>query len=393
MRLYAAADEERIRASARVREWTQSGLLEASQGATIEAGLRTDLKRTNRYLRIALFIFGTIVVVAAFGFWIVAFGMTREFAVAGSGIVAGIAFCVLAQLLVVQFQLYRFGVEEAFAVWSVALLAGGVGLLTSTGNNGELPMLLALVTAAIASAFVFMRFGYIYAAFAGAVCAASAAFNLGLPSTAKRILSASVLLVIFVVARALHRKHDEDFPGDDYGAIEAVAWLGVYAVLNLHLSFPQEILFPSSRPDFPPVFYWATYTATWFLPAVGLGLAVRDKHRWMIGVNLIMAVATLATNKSYLGWERHTWDPILLGVLLAGTAMAVRRWLSRGPGEHRSGFTPQSLVASADRKALSVLGTFAGGAQPFAARAPSETPTFEPGRGGRSGGGGGGAEF
>ena len=78
MNLYAIADEERIHAAAQVREWTRSGLLGASQGAAIETGLRTDLKRTNRYLRVALFIFGTIVVAAAFGFWMVAFGVSRE---------------------------------------------------------------------------------------------------------------------------------------------------------------------------------------------------------------------------------------------------------------------------------------------------------------------------
>jgi hypothetical protein len=78
MNLYAIADEERIHAAAQVHEWTRSGLLDASQGAAIETGLHTDLKRTNRYLRVALFIFGTIVVVAAFGFWMVAFGVSRE---------------------------------------------------------------------------------------------------------------------------------------------------------------------------------------------------------------------------------------------------------------------------------------------------------------------------
>ena len=393
MNLYATADEERIRAAARVREWAQSGLLEASQGAAVEAGLRSDLKRTNRYLRIALFIFGTILVWAAFGFWIVAFGMTREPEVAWSAIVGGVAVGVLAQLLVVQFQLYRFGIEEAFAVWSVALLAGGAGVLTSAGgNHGELPMLLACVTAAIASAFVFMRFGYLYAALASAACTACAAFNLGLPAAAERILAACVLLVIFVVARALHQTHGDDFPGDDYGAIESVAWLGVYAVLNLHLSFPPSIWYYRGRPDFPSVFYWATYAAIWVLPAVGLALTVRDKHRWMLWASLIMALATLSTNKPYLGWEQHTWDPILLGVLLAGTAIAVRRWLSRGPGGHRSGYTPQPVAVSADRHALGVLSLVAGAAQPFTARTPTE-PTVEPGRGGRSGGAGGGADF
>lgn len=395
MNLYATVDEERIRAAAQVREWTRSGLLDASQGTALEAGLRTDLKRTNGYLRIALFIFGTIVVWAAFGFWIVAFGMTGESEAAWSALVAGVAFCVVAQVMIVQFQLYRFGVEEAFAVWSVALLAVGVGILTWIGgNHGDLPMLVACVTAAIASAFVFLRFGYLYAAFAGAVCAAAAAFNLGLPMTAERIFAACVLVAIFIVARERRRAHVDDFLGDDYGAIEAVAWLGIYAVLNQHLFFSvNQWLWYRRGIDSGPVFYWATYAATWVLPLAGLALAIRGKHQYMLWANMIMVVATLATNKSYLGWNRQTWDPILLGVLLVGAAIGVRRWLSRGSGGHRGGFTAQPLVASADRQALDVLGTLAVAAQPAEPRVPSETPALEPGRGGRSGGGGGGADF
>ena len=394
MNLYTIADEDRIHAAGQVREWTRSGLLDASQGAAIETGLRTDLKRTNRYLRVALFIFGTIVVVAAFGFLMVAFGVSRESVAGWSAIVAGVVFCVLAQLLVVQFQLYRFGVEEAFAVWSVALLAAGAGILTwAGGNRGDLPMLAACVTAAIASAFVFMRFGYLYAAFAGVICAAAATFNLGLPRTAERILSACVLLVIFGVARARRRANDDGFRGDDYGAIESVACLGVYVVLNLHLPFTLKLWVYRGWIDFPPVFYWATYVAIWILPLTGLALAVADKHRYMLWASLVMALATLATNKPYLGWEQHTWDPVLLGVLLIATAMGVRRWLWRGSGGHRGGFTPQPLVVSTDRQALDALGMVAIAAQPMAPRMPNEAPTVEPGRGGRSGGGGGGADF
>ena len=393
MNLYAIADEERIHAAAQVREWTGSGLLDASQGATLEAGLRTDLKRTNRYLRIALFIFGTIVVVATFGFLMVAFGVSGDSVVGWSAIVAGLVFCVLAQLLVGQFLLYRFGVEEAFAMWSVALLAGGAGfLVSSAGTYGDPPELAAVVTAAVASAFVYWRFGYLYAAFAAVACAALAPFNLGLPRTAERILAASVLLVVFVAARALRRANDDGFRGDDYGAIESVAWLCVYVVLNLHLPFPLMRVY-RGWIDFPPVFYWATYAAIWFLPLAGLALAVRDKHRYMLWTSLTMVLATLATNKPYLGWQQHTWDPMLLGVTLVAAAIGVRRWLSRGPDGHRGGFTPQPLVASVDRRALDVLATVAVVAQPSGPRMPNETPAVEPGRGGRSGGGGGGADF
>ena len=394
MNLYATVDEERIRAAAQVREWTRSGLLNASQGTAFEAELRTDLKRTNRYLRIALFIFGTIVVWATLGFCMAAFGMRRESELAWSAVVAGIAFSILAQLLIVQFQLYRFGAEEAFAVWSVALVAGGVGILTSIGgNHGDLPMLAGCVTAAIASAFVFIRFGYLYAAFAGAVCAAAAAFNLDLSRDAERILSACVLLVTFTVARTLRRTHDQDFHGEDYGAIESLAWLGMYAVLNLQLQFPPFSWHSRGRLDFSSAFYWSTYVAIWLLPAIGLALAVRDRHRMMLWANTLMVLATLATNKPYLGWNRQTWDPILFGILLVAVATGVRRWLLRASDGHRRGFTPLPLVVSADRQALDVLGTLAVAAQPFEPRIPNETPAVEPGRGGRSGGGGGGADF
>jgi hypothetical protein len=301
---------------------------------------------------------------------------------------------MLAQFLVFKFHLYRFGVEEAFAVWAIVLAGFGTGfLVSSSGTYGDPPVLAAFVTAAAASAAVYWRFGYLYAAFAAVACAASAAFNLDLSRDAERILSACVLLVIFTVARTLRQTHDQDFHGDDYGAIESLAWLGIYAILNLQLSLPPFSWHARGRPDFSSAFYWSTYAAIWLLPALGLALAVRDRHRMMLWANTIMVLATLATNKPYLGWEQHTWDPVMLGVLLVATAMGVRRWLSRGSDGHRGGFTPQPLVASVDRQGLDVLSTVAVAAQPSAPHMPSETPAVEPGRGGRSGGGGGGADF
>src|SRR6185295_2970664 len=107
-----------------------------------------------------------------------------------------------------------------------------------------------------------------------------------------------VLFAILIAARTLRRPHQDDFPGDDYGAIESVAWLGVYAVLNLKLAGD----FGTGRREFSTDFYWGTYAATWLLPAAGLFLGIRGKHRTLIWAGLIMALATLATSKMYLGW-------------------------------------------------------------------------------------------
>jgi hypothetical protein len=81
----------------------------------------------------------------------------------------------------------------------------------------------------------------------------------------------------------------------------------------------------------------------WCLPPVVLVRGVRQKDRFVIGVGAMIATLTLVSNKPYLGWPRHTWDPMLLGILLAGVAWFVRRWLDGGPGGIRHGFTTARL--------------------------------------------------
>ena len=390
MRRYTTADEERIRTSALVRDWHGSGLLDDSQSAALVAELRTDLRRTNHSLRAVLFVFGSIGVLAAFGFFLLAFRVDDEPAVAAAAMVAGVVWFLLAEYLVFQFRLYRFGVEEAFAAWSVAFVAGGLGVFVSVpGSSDDWPILVGLVTAAMVSLVVYLRFGYLYAAVGAVACAALAPMFFPEQSEAMaRLQSAAILFAVFLAAHVLRRPYEDDFPGDDYGVIESAAWLGMYAVLNLRLSFE------TGSSGFIDAYYWGTYAVTWLLPAVGLYLGVRWKHRGMIRVNLVMALATLATNKLYLGLERRTWDPILLGVLLIGIASVVRYWLSLGSDGQRHGFTPKRILVS-DRESLVALSTAAGAVQPLEVDRSEgiEKPTpYEPG-GGESGGGGASGRF
>ena len=390
MSLYAIDDEERIRTSELVREWNSSGLLSDSQCASLDAGLRTELRRTNRALRAVLFIFGTIVVWAAIGFFVAALNLHRESDLWLPVLLWGAVCFVVADRLAAHFRLYRFGVEEALAVWSAVLLAAGIGIWVSIGNSSDVPVFAALVVGTIASVGIYLRFGYVYAAIAAVVCAGAAPFFLDLIEVSRRLLSAAVLAAIFIAVDSLRRPHGEEFPGGDFGAMQAAAWLGLYGVLNLHLS----IDFYRGHGSSPAVFYWGTYVAIWVLPGLGLYFALRQKHRVLIWASLCTALATLVTNKSYLGWERHTWDPIVLGLVLIGIAVTLRRWLSRGPDGERYGFTPDTVLAS-DKRSLAMLGTFAGAAQPFAHHpsAAQTPPQPDIGAGGRSGGAGGGAGF
>jgi hypothetical protein len=100
----------------------------------------------------------------------------------------------------------------------------------------------------------------------------------------------------------------------------------------------------------------------------------------------IAAIATFVTNKPYLGWERHTWDPMLLGVFLIGVALWVRRWLAAGEGEVRKGFTARRLSGK-DKRWLSVGSVAVGLAAPNVI--PSEPHEHGPEFGGGASGGGG----
>jgi hypothetical protein len=133
----------------------------------------------------------------------------------------------------------------------------------------------------------------------------------------------------------------------------------------------------------------------WILPAVGVWLSIRDRDRPLLDASLILALATLATNKPYLGLARNTWDPILLGVLLTGAAVVLRRWLASGEGGSRRGFIATRLLRS-DEDRLATLGTASAALHTLPTHPhspPPEPPAPDPFQGGRSGGGGGGASY
>jgi hypothetical protein len=385
MRRYSRDEEERIRAQTLVREWTRSKLLDPSQGAQLAADLRVDVRRTNVYLRAGLALFAALIAGASVLFVMVGLNLNRGISIAVASGVAAMVCIALAETLVTRFRFYRFGVEEALAVASVVLLGASGASLTETLHLDRFrnaPEAVGLFIAAAGGFALYRRFGFVYAAVGGMVCAAAIPFQLHLLSpTIHHVLAAATLASAFAVARSKRLKYQDDYPGDDYGLLQAAAWAGLYLVLNLQLI--------GNRIE--GLFYWFTYMMTWVLPVVGLYLGIREKDRPLIDVSLVMALVTLLTNKSYLRATRHEWDPILLGIFLIVVALSVRQWLLRGAGGQRRGFTPKRLL-NKDNEALTLLRTASVTFQPNdpAARPDPVKSDFD---GGRSGGGGASGTF
>ncbi len=244
-----------------------------------------------------------------------------------------------AEVLIGRFRLYRFGVEEACAVGAAVLVAAGSALVASpwtVATSSDRQVFIALLAGSAAAFAVYRRYGYVYAAVGALLCVSLAPFHLPLSNTVQRLLAAALLGGCFIGARIKRRKYGDEFPGDEHATIQASAWLGLYAALNLHL-FPRSV---ARQPV--ALFYWFTYAMIWILPAAGLRLSIRDRDRPMLAASLVMGLATLSTNKPYLGAAREPWDPILLGLLLIGTAIVMRRWLA-----DRQGWDPGRLHTSA----------------------------------------------
>ena len=383
MRRYSADDEERVTAQFCIREWERSGLLESSQSARLEAELQVDLRRTNNFLRGVLFLFTGLIVAASVLLTITVFDLDDELLLATTTGIAGILFFALLECLVSRFRLYRFGVEEAFAVAAAVLLSVSGAAIASTlrGNRpGEFPALVALCIGALSAFGIYRRFGYVYAAFAAMICAAGIPFQMALSAEVQRFLVAAMLTLVFVVVRS-KRLQNASEPGDEYGIIQASAWAGLYFVLNLQISFGR----------IEGWFYWGTYVMIWFLPIIGLRLALRVKDRALMDVSLAMALVTLATNKPYLGLSRQPWDPILLGIFLMAAVITLRRWLSKGPDSRRYGFTPVRLLTG-DSRLLTFVSTASAAFQPEVP-APTSAPGKPDFSGGRSGGAGASGSF
>ena len=211
------------------------------------------------------------------------------------------------------------------------------------------------------------------------------------------IVAALYAIGLICVAR-IRRPHQFDYLNDTFSLAEAFLWLGIYLTLNLRLSSLDLSRQwwgggTSLGLEFGKPFYWTTWALIWCLPPVVLAHGIRQKDRFVIAVGAIAAVLTFATNKPYLGWQRHTWDPMLLGILLTGTSLFIRRWLAHGPDGIRHGFTAARL-SRRDKDWMNAGSAALGLVSPQSLTPNSQpnNPDFKFG-GGTSGGGGASSDF
>jgi hypothetical protein len=402
VRAYSASSEEVLRARDLLKDWAGQGYLAEAQYQRMEQETVCDLRRTNIFLRLVLYLFTLINVGSAVGLFFALFHSPSATQATGIMLLVFSAISyATAELAVSQARLYRYGIEEALAACSVGFLCAGMMFAFFSGQpyspTPDGAEFLVPAAGAIISIWIWHRFGLAYAPLAAMI------FVAWLPrcwtsshSAQHLIVTAFYAVGLFTVA-AMRPRHRFTYLNNAYSIAEALLWLGIYLAINLQLSSANLLRpwwgGPVTTIEFSKPFYWATWVLIWCLPPVVLARGLRQKDRFMIAVGGIVAILTLVTNKSYLGWQRHTWDPMLLGVLLIGVALFLRRWLAGGPGEVRHGFTAQRLSGK-DKRWMNAGAAAFGLVSPHPIMPSSQTdgPDVHFG-GGESGGGGASSDF
>src|SRR2546423_916948 len=106
MRCYSKSDEENVRLHTLVCEWTRSGLLDEAQGARLSEEVRPDLRRTNNFLRLVLFLFTGLIVGAALLLALEVLHIRDAGATAVVCGITGLLCFVLAEMLIGEFRVY-----------------------------------------------------------------------------------------------------------------------------------------------------------------------------------------------------------------------------------------------------------------------------------------------
>jgi hypothetical protein len=312
VRIYSASSEETLRARNLLKDWTGEGYLTKDQYKVLEQETVSELRTTNIFLRLVLFLFAVISVGAAAGLFFVVFLSHPSEQTAGVVCIVFASVCyAAAEGAVSQARLYRYGIEEALAVCSVGFLCGGLLALFSGNLFSSKPdavQFLVPAAGAVFSLWIWRRFGFSYAFLAAMI------FALFLPGywtsshSGQHVMVAAFYAAGLAGVAAVRSRHRFDYLDEGYSLVEAMLWLGIYLAINLQLS-SLELLSSNlpgrmwggirATPEFTRPFYWGTWVLIWCLPPIVLARGFRQKDRSVIAVGAIVATLTLVSNKPY----------------------------------------------------------------------------------------------
>jgi hypothetical protein len=388
----AAERVEEVRAAA--RGWKRAGAI--GSGTFEEILLRYPEPRTSPapLWRVLFFVLSSFVLLAVFGAFVLSTNPNARSAWAVCA-VFGMAFVVIAEMQARSVAMALRGGVEAASFWGIAILIGGLFLLLEENLHIREPSGPNLVLLGAAVLFALGAWLWGNAVFAG--FAAGAVFVLLARAPNGRLLWIAAGVALSALAA---RYTDRAAWAPSH---RACAWglvvcgtAAVYAAVNFWSVDHRMIEDLGGRargrtgggPGDAAVVL--SILATTLVPVAVVLRGIVRRRRLLLDAGLVLAALSLVTLRAYLPELDLRAVLAGAGALLLGAGLAVNRWLRRGPGGERRGFTANTLFADETAfRAVEIVPV-------LAAHAPEAKPPEEPrfaGGGGGFGGGGAGSSY
>lgn len=386
--LYSPELEENIYIRTRARSWFRSGLITDEQLRAIKHNTKPDVKQARKFFRELFLLFTLLAAGAVTGLaiWLMRNGGILSIAVILILFSAG--YYLLAEYLVMKRRLYRHGIEEGLALIALFFFYGGCLLLLHdiAGYNKNISIA-GTSLFALAASWIYLRFGYLYAALLGIGALCFIPFQFSTTPLAGRMMLFPILLLIFFIHRILDKPYLAAYRKERNTIIQSFLLALIYLTINIQLTglLPGLSGSINTPSPFPAAIHWSSYALTFILPAISLYWGIQTRQRLIINISLVMAFVTLATNKSYLGMTRYAWDPAILGIMLIALFIVITHWLNKGPNKRRYGVTAEAILQQGDGINISDVAAALTPGTLAAQQPPPQDNLLE---GGASGGGG-----
>jgi len=391
VRAEGAAFERAAAVREAARSWNSAGMIDGPTRDAIWTEFPDPRVRPSLVWRVLTFLFVTVIVNGVF-FAVSLSGLRGMTGLAFLSLLAGGALVGATEVQEQAPSLARRGGAGATAFWAGVFLTSAAGLFFGEvlRLRGEVGFEITVAVAALVWGAASWRWGSaIFALFSSV-----ALFVLLARQPWGRIFWVAFGLEMAVLAwRRLDERSWPPPHRESAAALLVVGLAAVYAATNYwsveNWSIERLRLgFTWTEPSRAALA--AALVATAATPLAVLAWGVRARRVFLVDTGALFLILSLVTLRHYVHIAPLWAILSVLGAVLLGLALAIERWLSRGAGRERGGFTAEPLFSDETKARLLQAIPVAATLQPEAP--PPSEKGFTPG-GGSFGGGGASDRF
>lgn len=348
--------------------WYRQRRLSDEQIAKVRQAYPVEFRQTNGFIEIGLFLFTTVVILAAYLLPSSVFStlLTDQKTYSLFNIAFGVGIGVIGQLLINRRLLYRNGIDNAFVVTLTGFLAFGLnqflpnGLSVATHCLVTLPLLLLILWYYGDTLIAFFTLATCYAFIIDGLLRLGWRKDSTLP-----FVLIGVSLILYLGIRQFVRHYPKQVYYTD--PLNLAQWLSLimlaasgnyFVVRELNGVLLKPSLLGAGLTATPEISLpWLFWGLTFLIPTIYLWQGLLKKNRMLIILGTFGWIMAVMTVHQYVGLVPLNLALALGGLTLMGLAAAGIQYLRSGPPDRlKGGFTDRPDEDSPD-ELLNTTGT------------------------------------